>query len=151
MTDPMSRRIVSFIGSLMPLYDVDYHAGQPVALQVATGVRFHPVDEAGFDEERGLLCLTHPSGGPGWQVEGRLVATDAIRAYVDLRGFGMSENARRDEFRRMCDHFAFKTGALAYVEWDDDDSEAWAMAGRVMRTVGKDVAIGVFKKILGLP
>lgn len=147
----MSRRIVSFIGSLMPLYDIAYANGQPVALQLATGVRLHPLDDAGHDEERGLLFLTHPAGGPGWQVEGRLLATDAIRAYTDLRGFGMPEKARRDEFRRMCAHFAFKTGAVAYVEWEDDDSEAWSMAGRVMRAVGKDVALGLFKKILGLP
>lgn len=98
-----------------------------------------------------LGALVLRASGEIWTVEGRMLATEALKHYVDLQGFGLPEKARRQEFRRMCDHFAFKTGAYAYVEWEDDQSEAFALAGRVVRALGKEVAMSGFKRLIGLP
>lgn len=65
-----------------------------------------------------------------------MLATEALKQYVDLLGFGMPEKARRREFRRMCDHFAFKTGAYAYMEWEDDQSEARRAVSRASASTG---------------
>ncbi|WP_157006564.1 hypothetical protein [Luteibacter yeojuensis] len=135
---------------MLPLYDLKHQDGTGVARQLATGLILRPVDESGAEEERGQIQLQHPSG-EAWEAEGRMVATGAIRDYVDLMGFGLTETSRRAEFRRMCDHFAFKTGTHVYIEWENDASDALALAGRVVRALGKDVAMSAFKKLLGLP
>lgn len=151
MERSQSERIVRFIGSLLPLYDMEHGVDACRARQLATGITLDVVDEGEAEEARGLIQLRHPGSGETWSVEGRMLATEALKQYVDLLGFGMPEKARRREFRRMCDHFAFKTGAFAYIEWEDDQSEALVLAGKVVRALGKEVAMSGFKSLLGLP
>jgi len=146
-----SERIVRFIGSLLPLYDMEYGVEACRARQLATGITLDVVDESSADEERGLIQLRHPAAAESWTVEGRMLATEALRDYVDLQGFGLPEKARRREFQRMCEHFSFKTGAYTYMEWEDDQSEAWALAGRVLRALGKEAAMSSFKALIGVP
>jgi len=146
-----SERIVRFIGSLLPLYAMEYGVEACRARQLATGITLDVVGDSEAEDAQGLIQLRHPSAGETWIVEGRMLATEALKQYVDLLGFGMPEKARRREFRRMCDHFAFKTGTYAYIEWEDDQSEALVLAGKVVRALGKEVAMSGFKSLLGLP
>jgi hypothetical protein len=150
MERSQSERIVRFIGSLLPLYDMEYGADACRARHLASGITLDVIDESAADEELGLIQLRHPASGETWTVEGRMLVTEALKHYVDLHGFGLPEKARRQEFRRMCDHFAFKTGAYAYTEWEDEQTEALAMAGRVVRALGKEVAMSGFKSLIGL-
>lgn len=150
MTDSMSHRIVQFLGSLWPLYDMDHETGTYAARQLTTGARITPIDEPNFEEDQGMVLMHWPGAEP-WMVEGRFLATEALVRYVDLHGYGLPGKQRRAELRRMSDHFAFKTGACTYLEWESETSEVFVLAGKVVRAAGKEVAMSIFKHALGLP
>jgi len=147
----MSERIVSFLGSLFPLYDMDYEARPWSARQLTTGVAIQSVDESNFDEERGLVSMQWPGQGEPWVVEGSFIATEALVRYVDLHGYGRTERERQRELQRMSEHFAFKTGAATYPSWENEDSEVFLLAGKLLRSAGKEVATSLLKSALGLP
>lgn len=151
MNDSVSPRIVRFIGSLSPLYDMDYKSTPPSARQLSSGARISPVDESESDEEAGLVAIHWPRCHESWTVEGRYLATEALVRYVDLHGYGRSEKERRGELLRMSDHFAFKTGMGTYLELGDSSPEVFALLGKLVRSIGEDAVTGLLKSALGLP
>lgn len=151
MEKTMSERIVSFLGSLFPLYDMDYETTPWSARQLTTGATIQAVDESGSDEEQGLISIHWPGQSTPWIVDGAFVVTEALVRYVDLHGYGRSERERRGELQRMSDHFTFKTGASTYPNWESNDSEVFLLAGKLMRSAGKEVAVSLLKGALGIP
>lgn len=148
----MSERVVAFIGSLSPLYDMDYAEKPICARHLSTGARITPIDESIEGDECGLVALCYPGQTAPWVVESRFVATEALVRYVDVHHFGRPEKERRGELIRIADHFAFKTGASVYLQVDDDPrSEVFALSGKLLRELGTDVAVDVLKGLLHLP
>lgn len=60
MERSQSELIVRFIGSLLPLYDMEYDVDACHARPMVTGITLDVVDESAADEERGLIQLRHP-------------------------------------------------------------------------------------------
>lgn len=111
-----SGAIIGFLANLLPLYTGERHEGVWCARNLVDGTLILPVDESGWDEERGTVRVL-------WQgdqlrvteIDGSDLATIALERYVRLHGVGAHEDDIAAELWFMARHFHFKTGCSVYL------------------------------------
>lgn len=149
--DSKSAAIVGFLANLMPLYTHEDRDGVWCARSLQDGTLVLPVDETGWDEERGTVRV-HWQGDPQREslVDGDQLATLALERYVRLHGTGASEEAIAAELWFMARHFRFKTGCHAYFPQLDEPAGAFTRAGRSALQFGQGVLVNLVSKLLGV-
>lgn len=135
-----SAAIVGFLASLLPLYDVERHGQDWCARSLQDGTLILPIDESGWDEERGTVRVRW-QGDPQREseVDGSLLATLALERYVRLHGAGASEEAIAGELWFMGRHFHFKTGCHVYLPQLQEPPSRLVKAARAAMRIGGGV------------
>lgn len=135
-----STAVVSFLANLLPLYTHEDHDGIWCARSLHDGTLMLPVDESGWDEERGSVRV-YWQGDPQreTEVDGAELATLALERYVRLHGAGASEEAIAAELWYMARHFTFKTACHVYLPQLPEPPHPLVRAGRKALEIGQGV------------
>ena len=146
-----SAAIVSFLAALMPLYTHEDRDGVWCARSLQDGTLVLPVDETGWDEERGTVRV-HWQGDDhrASEVEGTEIATLAIERYVRLHGTGASEEAVAAELWFMARHFRVKTGCNVFLPQLLEPAHPLVRASRTAMRMGEGVLVNLFSKLAGI-
>lgn len=142
-----SAAIVGFLASLVPLYAAERRDGVWCARSLQDGTLILPVDETGWNEERGSVrVLWQGDAARACEVDGSSVATLALERYVRLHGTDASEEAIAAELWFMAEHFHFKTGCHADFAQLKEPSHP---ALRTARRMGEGVLVNAISKLMG--
>lgn len=147
---PKSQAIVDFLANLMPLYDGERRDDAWCARSLSDGTLIFPVDEAGWDEERGTVRIWW-QGDPQREIEtdGNYIATLALERYVRLHGMGYTEESLAAELWFMANHFTHKTGCHIYLPQLPEPPSSLARAGRTALSMGQGILVNLLSKPLG--
>lgn len=142
-----SAAIVGFLANLLPLYTYENHGGVGCARSLQDGTLILPVDESGWDDERGTIRV-HWQGDPARasEIDGRDIATLALERYVRLHGVGATEEAIAAELWYMARHLYFKTGCEVYLPQLREPEHP---AIRAARRMGEGVLVNALSKLMG--
>ena len=146
-----SERVVGFIASLMPLYTGQNIEGGWCAVSLMDGTVIAPVTQLGDDEE-GDWVVVYWQGDRSrrTEVQGSLVASQALLRYIELRGIGRSADELRQERDDLAEHFAFKTGASLYLAEGYEESELQRMLRKAISKFGPAFVMTAIRKTFGL-
>lgn len=146
-----SAAIVGFLANLLPLYTGEGRAGIGCARSLHDGTLIFPVDESGWDEERGTVRV-HWQGDPQREtlIDGEYLATLALERYVRLHGTGASEEAIAAELWHMARHFRFKTGCSVYLPQLREPPHPLVGAGRTAMRMGEGLLVNLISKLSNL-
>jgi hypothetical protein len=149
--DGRSAAIVSFIANLMPLYDGERVGEVWAARSLQDGTLLLPLDESGWDEERGTV-LVRWQGDParGQQVEGSYLATLAVVKYVELHQLGQPAERVTAELEHLAQHFQFKTGCDLYLPETHTSPDLVTVVHKAVRRLGEDAVSSLLLKALGV-
>lgn len=163
-----SERTVSFIASLMPLYTGQNIDGCGCAVSLIDGTVVVPIanhgdDEAGDRDGRNVGDGGGDDGDDDWvvvywqgdrsrrtEVQGSLIAGQALLRYIELRGVGRSADELRRERDGLAEHFAFKTGASICLAEGYEESELQRMLRKAVSKLGPAVVADLLRKAVGL-
>jgi len=163
-----SERIVDFIASLMPLYTGQNTDGRRCAVSLIDGTVIAPIanqgdDEAGGRDGRNVGDVVVGGDDDDWvavywqgdrsrrtEVQGSLIAGQALLRYIELRGVGRSADELRRERDGLAEHFAFKTGASLYLAEGYEEPELQRMLRKAVSKLGPAVVAGLLRKAVGL-
>ena len=148
--DSKSAAVVGFLADLSPLYVPEEHDGLWCARSLIDGSLVLPVDENGWDEERGRVRV-HWQGGSAHasEVEGEELVALALDRYVRLHGAGVTEETIAAELWLMAEHFRRKTGCNVYLPQLSESLGGAVRAGRVALRWGEGVLVNLFSKLAG--
>lgn len=147
----MSQAIVRFIANLMLLYQGEQHEGSRCARSLSDGTLILSVDESDDDEEGGWVRVRWQGDSTREQeVQGELLASEALERYVRFHGIGFDEEALAAELGFMARHFTYKTGCHVYLPQLPDPPTRLAKLARDALTMGQGVLVNVFSKVTGL-
>lgn len=147
---PKSQAIVGFLANLMPLYEGERREDVWCARSLADGTLIFPVDETGWDEERGTVRVWW-QGDAQREIEtdGEHIATLALERYVRLHGVGFSEEAIAAELWFMANHFTHKTGLHIYLPQLPEPPNSLTRAGRNALKIGQGILVNLLSKPFG--
>jgi hypothetical protein len=150
MREGLSIKIVSFIGSLHPLYEQVYEGGRLVGARSLTdGTLIQPIDEDEDNENGFVLVLWQGDKQRACETRGEWLATIAVARYEELHAVA-ADKRTSEGYAIRANHFTFKTGGSLGLEIGDSGAEAYALLGQLLRKSGTAVAIGLLKKAIGL-
>ncbi|HZZ93006.1 MAG TPA: hypothetical protein VFE23_10610 [Usitatibacter sp.] len=143
-----SQRIVSFIGSLLPLYVPESHDKNYCARSLRDGTLVMPMAETPEDEDGWVRVHWQGDRARATPVQGIFLVRLALSDYVDFMSRGKPERYIK-EFAALAEHFELKTSrTLAQPEdWVVQFMEATS-AG--IEKLGKEGLIALIKKAVGL-
>lgn len=147
-----SEAIVGFIANLLPLYigqDID---GCKCAISLTDGTIVAPAARAGDDEEDDwVVVYWQGDRSRRMEVQGSLIASQALLRYIELRGISRSADELRRERDGLAEHFAFKTGASLYLAEGYEESELQRMLRKAVSKLGPAVVAGLLRRaVIGL-
>jgi len=147
---PKSQAIVGFLASLLPLYEGERRDNVWCARSLADGTLIFPVDETGWDEERGIVRVWW-QGDPQREMEtdGDNIAALALERYVRLHGVGFSEEAIAAELYFLANHFMHKTGCQTYLPNLPDPPTQAVKAARAVLRMGEGLLVNMMSKLVG--
>lgn len=147
---PKSQAIVGFLVNLMPLYEGERHDDHWCARSLADGTLIFPVDESGWDEERGTVRVWWQGDSQReTETDGDNIVALALERYVRLHGVGSSEEAIAAELYFMAEHFTHKTGCRAYLPSLPEPPTRLTRAGRTALRMGEGVLTNIMSKTIG--
>lgn len=146
-----SAAVVGFLANLTPLYTDEQCDGLWYARSLQDGTLVLPVDESGWDEERGTVrVLWQGDAARACEIDGGNIATLALERYVRLHGAGASEEAIAAELWFMAEHFRHKTGCEVHLPQLRPPRHPAAAAGRHLDELGRGVIVNIFSRIIGV-
>lgn len=147
---PKSQAIVGFLANLTPLYAGERRDNVWCVRSLADGTLIFPVDETGWDEERGTVRVWW-QGDPQRETktDGDNIATLALERYVRLHGVGFSEEAIAAELYFMAEHFTHKTGCHVYLPSLPEPPGRLVKAERAALRMGKGLLVNIMSKTIG--
>jgi hypothetical protein len=157
-----SERIVGFVASLMPLY-----MGQNIndcwcAVSLIDGTVIAPMtkthgddeaydrDDGDGDEEDCVVVYWQGDRSRRTEVQGSLIAGQALLRYIELRGIGRTADELRRERDGMAEHFAFKTGASLYLAEGYEEPELQRMLRKAVSKFGPAFVTAAIRRTFGL-
>ena len=157
-----SERIVGFIASLVPLYTGQYIYGRSCAVSLTDGTVIAPTAEARDDDEADDPNDDNDDDEQDWvvvywqgdqsrrtEVQGSLIAGQALLRYIELRGVGRSADELRLERDGLAEHFAFKTGASLYLAKAYEESELQRMLRKAVSKFGPAFVMTALRHAFG--
>jgi hypothetical protein len=146
-----SEAIVGFIANLLPLYTGQDIDGCWCAVSLTDGTVVAPVTQArDEDEDDWVVVYWQGDRSRRTEVQGSLIAGQAVLRYIELRGVGRSSDELRRERDGLAEHFAFKTGTSLYLAEGYEESELQRMMRKAVAKLGPAVVAGLLRKAVGL-
>lgn len=146
-----SERIVGFIANLLPLYTGQNIDGYWCAVSLTDGTIIAPVLQADDEDEHDwVVVYWQGDSSRRTEVQGSLVAGQALLRYIELRGVGRSADELRRERDGVAEHFAFKTGASLYLAQGYEEPELQRMLRKAISKFGPAFVAAAIRKTFGL-
>lgn len=79
------------------------------------------------------------------EVQGSLIAGQALLRYIELRGIGRAADELRRERDGLAEHFAFKTGASICLAEGYEESELQRILRKAVSKLGPAVVMGLLR------
>lgn len=146
----LSERIVGFIANLLPLYTVQEIDGRWCAVCLTDGTVVAPVTQGGDDaEDDWAVVYWQGDRSRRTEVQGILVAGQALLRYIELRGIGRSAEELRRERDGLAEHFEFKTGTSLYLAEGYEESDLQRMLRAAVSKFGPAFVVAAVRKTFG--
>jgi hypothetical protein len=146
----MSERIIGFIANLLPLYTGQEIDGRWCAVCLADGTVVAPVAQDGDDaEDDRVVVYWQGDRTRRTEVQGALVAGQALLRYIELRGIGRSAEELRRERDGLAEHFEFKTGTSLYLAEGYEESDLQRMLRTAVSKFGPAFVLAAVRKTFG--
>lgn len=120
------------------------------AVSLTDGTVIAPVTQAGdAEEDDWVVVYWQGDHSRCAEVQGSLIAGQALLRYIELRGVGRSADELRRDRDDLAEHFAFKTGTLLYLAEGFEESELQRMPPKAISKFGPAFVVTALKRAWG--
>lgn len=146
-----SQRYISFIASLIPLYQSELVNGQSCARNLRDGTLLlprHDLDESMDDDWITVWWQGDPKRASDTQAF--QLASIALVDYVQLHSVGKGPEHAAGLLAHLGQHYEHKTGGSLYLPYADEGSHALGKIVAIAKEVGFELALEGLKEGVGL-